>query len=130
MMKIPNVELLRGKYLVTSALICPAYLMYLSNKSKCEHGGFCSLACRYSLVASPAGESFSVAFCARTQGDGVNTRVVGDWWAESESALLRRGSNPNGEYCYTPLFALKQTLKRSWLSWRGAEEQHTGEEYS
>ena len=127
MTKILNVELLRGKFLVTSALVCPAYLMYLSNK--CKRDDFCSLTS--SPVASPAGESFSVAFCARTPGDGANAKVGGDWWAENESALLRRGSNPNGEYLFTPLFALKQTLKRSLLTrWRGDGEETTDEEYS
>ena len=103
--------------------------MYLSNK--CKRKDFCSLTCHYSPVASPAGESFSVAFCARAQGDGVNTKVGGEWWVENESALLHRGSTPNGEYFFMPLFTLKQMLKRSLpMRWKGDEEQSIDEEYS
>jgi len=107
--KILEAKRLEGKHIVTSALACPAYLMYLSDKG---------------------GENFSVAFSARNAGPGVvSSGASAGWWTNNEAALLRRASHPKGEPRFTPLFTLQKKVKPSWLRWRGEDETDGPEEY-
>ena len=98
--------------------------MYLSDKGK-DPVFFCSVACRLAKP-SPAGEAFSVAFCAQTTGvDVVNSEAGIGWWTDNETAFLRRGFNSKGEHRFTPLFSLKQRAKQWWAPWRGEGEEQT-----
>ncbi|KIK93935.1 hypothetical protein PAXRUDRAFT_828496 [Paxillus rubicundulus Ve08.2h10] len=85
-----KVRKLKDKYIVTNVHVCPAFTMYLSNKS---------------------GETISFALVA--QGPAAAGVTAGgdirfEWWTNAESSLLRGGSNE--AYCYTPLYALKRRL--------------------
>ncbi|KAG9312050.1 hypothetical protein JVU11DRAFT_7331 [Chiua virens] len=110
--KILEVERLKDKRVVMSALACPAYLLYLSDKS---------------------GENVSIAFSANVPvADALNSEVGFGWWTNNESALLRRASSKTGEHRFTPLFSLRQRAKRGqWFSgnWRGDEVTDASGEY-
>ncbi|KAF8839988.1 hypothetical protein BDN67DRAFT_1003296 [Paxillus ammoniavirescens] len=93
--KVPK---LRNKFLVTSVHVCPAYSMYLSNKS---------------------GETISLALVA--QGPAApGVTASGDiglrWWTSTQATFMREGCHETGKYCYTPLYALKRHL--GTLDWR------------
>ncbi|KAF9220623.1 hypothetical protein BS17DRAFT_797611 [Gyrodon lividus] len=89
--KVPK---LQGKCLVTSVHVCPAFSMYLSNKS----GEKISLAL--------AAQAPVAAAAAVTAGGDVGF----DWWADTQATLLRKACDKNGTYRYTPLYALKRPI--------------------
>jgi len=87
-----KLAMLQDKYIVTNVHVCPAFTMYLSNKS----GETVSLA----LVAQ------GPAAAGVTAGGGIGF----NWWANGSVTLLREGCDKAGKYCYTPLYALKRRL--------------------
>ncbi|KAH7923113.1 hypothetical protein BV22DRAFT_1106266 [Leucogyrophana mollusca] len=89
--KVPD---LQNKYLVTSVFSCPAYSIYLSDKS----GEKVALA----LVAN--GPTPSADSAPGATGGGESSL---DWWTDTQASLLRKASSKNGEYSFTPLYALK-----------------------
>ncbi|KIJ66087.1 hypothetical protein HYDPIDRAFT_174797 [Hydnomerulius pinastri MD-312] len=94
MSKLAKVTLLKGKSVVTSVLACPAYLLYLSNKT---------------------GETISVALQGSTPvlgaaGVTVTTGSSFEWHTDCDTAFLRRACSRTGEPCFTPIFALKHKV--------------------
>lgn len=85
----------------------------------------------FHMARSAAGETVSVALCARTPGtDAVTSELDFGWFTQNEGALLRRAFNTKGEYCFTPLFSLRHKVKRSLLfPWRGTDETECPEEH-
>ncbi|KAN0094908.1 hypothetical protein V8E55_003195 [Tylopilus felleus] len=91
-----KVDKLINKCLVTSIHVCPAYSMYLSDKT----GDNLSLA----LVSETPLTTASVE-SASTDG-GVS------WLVDTPNGLLRKASNKTGEFAFTPLYSLKRPIKR------------------
>ncbi|KAI9462104.1 hypothetical protein HD554DRAFT_2176076 [Boletus coccyginus] len=92
--KLYKVPKLKDKWLVTSVHICPAFSMYLSNKS----GEKVSLAL-VAQVPVPAAPGITAG------GDGG----IG-WWSDTQADLLRRACDKAGKYCFTPLYTMKRRL--------------------
>jgi len=86
---------LKDKSLVTAAVTCHAYALYLSSGTKDEF----SLALTATSAASPAGGSFST-----------------EWRKESGAGFYRNAVDPESEL--TPLFTLKKVKKRPWYKRR------------
>ncbi|KIJ67358.1 hypothetical protein HYDPIDRAFT_180293 [Hydnomerulius pinastri MD-312] len=87
--KVPN---LKDKYLVTSVFVCPAFSMYLSNKS----GEKLSLAL---MAAAPV---------AAAAGITAGGEIGFGWWTDVQSTMFRKACDKDGEYRFTPLYALKR----------------------
>ncbi|KAN0078342.1 hypothetical protein V8E55_010399 [Tylopilus felleus] len=90
--KLYDVPKLRGKWLVTNVYVCPAFSMYLSNKS---------------------GERVSLALTGQVPlpaALGVSAGAEGSlgWWSDTQADLLRKACDKAGNYCYTPLYSLKR----------------------
>jgi hypothetical protein len=89
--KVPK---LKDKWLVTSIHICPAFSMYLSNKS---------------------GEKVSLALVAQVPvppAAGVSAGGEGSlgWWSDTQADLFRKACDKSGKYCYTPLYTMKRRI--------------------
>ncbi|KAJ8591275.1 hypothetical protein M405DRAFT_765127 [Rhizopogon salebrosus TDB-379] len=87
--KLSKIELLKQVHLVIRVFYCPAYSMYLSDKS----GEKIAIA----LLGSAA-----VAGAPDIIADGVANM---SWWSNTQSGLSRRGCKT--EHCFTPLYDLK-----------------------
>jgi len=92
--KLYMVPSLKDKWLVTGVHMCPAYSMYLSNKS---------------------GKKVSLALVAQVPMAGVQGVTVGaasgfDWWSDIQADLSRKACDKAGNYCYTPLFTMKRRI--------------------
>ncbi|KAG9313689.1 hypothetical protein JVU11DRAFT_6036 [Chiua virens] len=91
-----EVDMLIRKWLVTSVNVCPAYSMYLSNKS---------------------GERVSLALVAETPVQTA-TGVTADaksgfhWWTDAQTGLLRNACDEAGNYAFKPLYSLRYPIKR------------------
>ncbi|KIJ65855.1 hypothetical protein HYDPIDRAFT_27082 [Hydnomerulius pinastri MD-312] len=92
-----KLEALKDKYLVTKTFTCPAYSLYLSNKS----GEQLSLAL---VVNSP----LALAAPGVTAGGEVSV----DWQTNIQTAFHRKASSKSGEYSFTPLFDLRRKVPR------------------
>ncbi|KAG8215857.1 hypothetical protein J3R82DRAFT_7812 [Butyriboletus roseoflavus] len=93
-----RVPALKDKCLVTGIHVCPAFSMYLSNKS---------------------GERVSLALVARVPVAGVAGVTAGadggiGWWSDTQADLMRKACDKAGNYCYTPLYMMKR--RTGWLS--------------
>ncbi|EGN97520.1 hypothetical protein SERLA73DRAFT_110780 [Serpula lacrymans var. lacrymans S7.3] len=89
-----NIPLLKDKYLVTSVFSCPAYSLYLSNKS--------SEKVALALVGSvPLPSAPAVS---------AGGEISLEWWTNTQTSFLRKASHKTGSYCYTPLFKLQRKL--------------------
>ncbi|KAG2129591.1 hypothetical protein DEU56DRAFT_816898 [Suillus clintonianus] len=84
--KLANIELLQNVHLVTKVFYCPAFSLYLSDKS---------------------GENISIALLASapivapvTVGATASMR----WWSNTQAGLSRNGCKT--EHCFTPLYEL------------------------
>ncbi|KAH7925720.1 hypothetical protein BV22DRAFT_1064371 [Leucogyrophana mollusca] len=89
--KVPE---LKDKYIVTSAFSCPAYFIYLSDKS---------------------GEKVALALVANgpipsAPGVTAGGELGLDWWTDTQASFVRKACSKNGEYSFTPLYALKRKL--------------------
>jgi len=93
-----RVEALRDKWLVTRVHVCPAYSMYLSDKS----GEKVSLELR---VHAPV--------AAGIPGVTAGGNGGASWWSNTQSDLLRKACDPEGKYSYTPLYTMKRKI--GWL---------------
>ncbi|KIJ05280.1 hypothetical protein PAXINDRAFT_21444 [Paxillus involutus ATCC 200175] len=107
--KVPK---LQDKHLVTSVHVCPAFTIYVSNKS---------------------GETISLALVA--QGPVATGVTAGgnfgfSWWKSAKANFLREGCDKAGNYCYTPLYALKRRREPSnwWRPFRAGERELKGDE--
>jgi len=90
-----KVDKLIDKLLVTSIHVCPAYSMYLSDKS---------------------GDKVSLALVSQTPVTaGAATGDNGDltWWVDAPNGLLRKASDKTGKSPFTPLYALRRQIKRN-----------------
>ncbi|KAH7907733.1 hypothetical protein BJ138DRAFT_1014043 [Hygrophoropsis aurantiaca] len=92
-----KVEQLKGKCLVTRTLCCPAYSLFLSNKS---------------------GEELSLALVADsplTVAPGVTAggKVSTTWKTNIQAEYHRNASSKTGNYSFTPLFDLRRKAS-SW----------------
>ncbi|KAI9569216.1 hypothetical protein HD554DRAFT_2020862 [Boletus coccyginus] len=92
-----KVDKLVDRYLVTSIHVCPAYSMYLSDKS----GDKVSLA----LVSQTPITTSGVAQPEDTNGGFT-------WWVDAPAGLLRKACDQTGNSPFTPLFALRRPIKR------------------
>ncbi|KAG1769066.1 hypothetical protein EV702DRAFT_708449 [Suillus placidus] len=89
--KLSSIGLLQSVYLVTKVFYCPAFSMYLSDKS----GENISIALLASApVVAPVGTA------------GVEMR----WWSDTQAGLARNGCNT--EHCFTPLYELLHVRHR------------------
>ncbi|KAG2129590.1 hypothetical protein DEU56DRAFT_492973 [Suillus clintonianus] len=87
--KLASIELLKNVHLVVKVFYCPAYSLYLSDKS---------------------GENISIALLASapivapvsTVGATASMR----WWNDRQAGLSRNGCKT--EHCFTPLYDLRQ----------------------
>jgi len=97
--KLAGIELLKDMHLVIKVFYCPAFSMYLSDKSECAIPT--ELMYTYSCAG---GERISMALLGSagvTGGGGVTMT----WWSGTLAGLLRRGCKP--DHCFTPLYELK-----------------------
>ncbi|KAG2346098.1 hypothetical protein BDR05DRAFT_878756 [Suillus weaverae] len=101
---------LHDKYLVTSRLTCPAYWIYLSNKS---------------------GERIALALTASAPIPAAVGLTAGgtasmDWWTDAQAAFIRKAVDKTGQYRYTPLYTLKHR-PNNWAQrlFRGEQEEET-----
>ncbi|KAG1782203.1 hypothetical protein EV702DRAFT_1041898 [Suillus placidus] len=101
---------LHDKYLVTSRFRCPAYWIYLSNKS---------------------GERIVLALTASAPIPAAVGLTAGgtasmDWWTDAQSAFVRKAVDNTGQYRYTPLYTLKHR-QSNWAQrlFRGEQEEET-----
>ncbi|KAG2106207.1 uncharacterized protein F5147DRAFT_701415 [Suillus discolor] len=86
--KLSSIEFLKSVHLVTKVFYCPAYTLYLSDKS----GENINIALLSSVpVVAPLGTVGATA--------GVK------WWSDAQAGLTRSGSMP--DHCFTPLYELK-----------------------
>jgi len=89
-----HVDKLIDKWLVTSIHTCPAYSMYLSDKS---------------------GGKFSLALVAQASSEGIATASANNgfgWWDNAQTGVLRKACDQMGRYVFTPLYALRRPLGR------------------
>jgi len=101
--KVAGITLLRDKYIVTKVYYCPAFSMYLSDKSECAipTGSMYTHACA-------GGEKISLALLGSAPVAGPSNATGGvsmTWWSNTLVGILRHGCKP--EYCFTPLYDLK-----------------------
>lgn len=89
-----DVPVLKDKYLVTKAFVCPAYSLYLSSKSGQQM--IISLTVDTPIPAAP--------------GVNVGGKASYNWKSSSQSQFLRQASSKEGEYAFTPLFELRVNL--------------------
>lgn len=91
--KLSNIELLQSMHLVTKVFYCPAFSMYLSDKS----GENISIALLASApVVAPVGTAGAMAEMK--------------WWSDSQAGLARNGCKT--EHCFTPLYELRHVRHR------------------
>lgn len=91
--KLAQIELLQSMHLVTKVFYCPAYSLYLSDKS----GDNISIA----LVASaPVVEPVGTV--------GATSEMK--WWSDTQAGLSRNGCKT--EHCFTPLYELLQVRQQ------------------
>ncbi|KAG2148843.1 hypothetical protein DEU56DRAFT_782498 [Suillus clintonianus] len=81
---------LKDKYVVDSTLKCPAYYLYLSNKS---------------------GEKISLALAASPAGVATDGEASVDWWTDAQAGFLRQAFDKAGQHRYTPIYTLKRMLQ-------------------
>ncbi|KAG1828272.1 hypothetical protein EV424DRAFT_550089 [Suillus variegatus] len=86
--KLSTIEFLKSVHLVIKVFYCPAYTLYLSDKS----GENINIALLSSApVVAPLGTL------------GATAEVK--WWSDAQAGLTRSGSMP--DHCFTPLYELK-----------------------
>ncbi|KIJ63685.1 hypothetical protein HYDPIDRAFT_92094 [Hydnomerulius pinastri MD-312] len=105
---LTRVPKLKDYHFVTSVMSCPAYTLYLSDKS---------------------GESISLALTAQAPAlAAAGVAVGGDlgfsWATNSQSSFLRRAVDAAGEYSFVPLFSLKRIRLEWWRRFRGDGTPH------
>jgi len=93
-----DVPELKDKYLVTDIFSCPAYSLFLSNKS----GEKLQLALTGSLP---------VPIVPGVSAGGSNSL---SWYTNIETSLMRTAVHPEGEYAYVPLYSLKRRRPPIW----------------
>ncbi|KAH0835710.1 hypothetical protein J3R83DRAFT_9531 [Lanmaoa asiatica] len=103
-----RVPKLKDKWLVTNIHTCPAFSMYLSNKS---------------------GERVSLALVAQAPVAGMAGITAGAdggfaWWSDTQADLFRKACDKAGNYCYTPLYMMKRRI--GWVQ-RLFREDETNE---
>ncbi|KAF8556659.1 hypothetical protein OG21DRAFT_1520942 [Imleria badia] len=110
--KVPK---LRDKWLVTSVHIYPAFSMFLSNKCMRALSAWRGIVDPRSYTA---GEKVSLALVgqvpgpvAATPGTPAGAEAGIGWWSDTD--LLRKACDKDGNYCYTPLY----TMKRPRVGW-------------
>ncbi|KAF8556658.1 hypothetical protein OG21DRAFT_1506253 [Imleria badia] len=108
--KVPK---LRDKWLVTSVHVCPAFSMYLSNKS---------------------GEKVSLALVgqvpvAAAPGITAGGEASIGWWSDTHADLLRKACDKAGTYCYTPLYTLKRRIGWVQRLFRQEETEVKGDDF-
>jgi hypothetical protein len=97
-----NIELLKGKHVVTEVFTCDGFLMYLSNKSKFFRIFFLILCPDLCIAAETikVGLKADISLAAAAASADIDTA----WIVQGGSGLFRRGYAKNA---YTPLFYLK-----------------------
>jgi hypothetical protein len=120
--KLSTVRLLQDMRLVTKVFYCPAYFMYLSDKSKCI-----ILKEMIYTHSSAGGEKISVVLLdsapvPEAQGVAVGGSARMSWWSDVQSGLLGHGYNP--EHHFTPLYDLTHAghLRYRTSTERGGED--------
>lgn len=91
-----KVDRMVNKHLVTNIHVCPAYSMYLSDKS---------------------GDKATLALVAKVPADGVVDATADasggfTWLVNTQDGLFREGSDKAGDYNFTPLYSLRRPIKR------------------
>ncbi|KAF8128944.1 hypothetical protein EV363DRAFT_1451425 [Boletus edulis] len=99
-----KVDKLIDKMLVTNIHVCPAYSMYLSDKS----GDNVSLALISQTPIATAGVE-------NASGNGGFT-----WWVDAPNGILRKASDQTGNFPFTPLYSLRRPIKRNRRFFRDA----------
>jgi hypothetical protein len=103
--KLSKIELLKQMHLVIRVFYCPAYSMYLSDKS--EYAIPKEMICTH---PSAGGEKIAIALLGSAAVAGA-PGIIADgvasmsWWSNTQSGLSRRGCKT--EHCFTPLYDLK-----------------------
>lgn len=87
--KLSDIELFRSMHLVTKVFYCPAYSLYLSDKS----GDNVSMALLASAPVPVVGPMVTV---------GATSEMK--WWSDIQAGLSRNGCKT--EHCFTPLYEL------------------------
>ncbi|KAG1845616.1 hypothetical protein C8R48DRAFT_734017 [Suillus tomentosus] len=90
-------EVLKGKYIVTEVIRCPAYMMYMSTDRAEEF----SVTLHATEATAPAAD------------DGGTSGLT--WFSESNYGICRQGSDSS--MIYTPLYRLKAPRNKFWLPW-------------
>ncbi|KAF7334622.1 hypothetical protein MVEN_02292500 [Mycena venus] len=96
---------LKDKFLVTETVACPAYGLYLSNKTD---------------------DTISLALLASTPLPipviSAGGSIEAKWYSQTGAGVFRHGCAPLGpgqSYSFTPLFVIKRLRKRGTFGWRG-----------
>lgn len=108
-----HVPALADMYLVTSVFTCPAFSLYLSDKS----GEKISLA----LIASAP-----IIPPVAPLGPNASFSTGIDWWTDASRGILRKGASKEGEYAFTPLYGLKK--RGGWIKkiFRNGDQKQRG----
>lgn len=72
-----------------------------------------------------AGDNVSLALTAQAPVAGVTGVTAGaqsgfNWWVEAQSGLVRKASDQEGNYIFTPLYSLRRPIKRNRRFFRDA----------
>jgi hypothetical protein len=100
--KLHELEPLKGMYLVTSVVCCPAYALNLSNRDA---------------------ENVRLAFVGNlpipaAPGVSAGGEVGAGWVAENKSGLYQEGCDITGKYKYRPLYTMKRMRNWGWPIFR------------
>ncbi|KAI6024212.1 hypothetical protein EDC04DRAFT_2725496 [Pisolithus marmoratus] len=108
-----HIPALADMYLVTSVFTCPAFSLYLSDKS----GEQISLA----LLASAP-----IITPVAPLGPSASFSTGIDWWTNASRGILRKGASKEGEYVFTPLYVLKKRGGWARKIFRSADPKQRG----
>ncbi|OAX39471.1 hypothetical protein K503DRAFT_82274 [Rhizopogon vinicolor AM-OR11-026] len=123
--KLSNIALLRSMHLVTKVFYCPAFSLYLSDKSKCTAISETGI-----IHSGVGGEKVSIALLnpepvVEPMDATVGATAMKKWWCNTQAGFERHGCNT--EHCFTPLYELLH-VRRSRNRRSSSSPERTGEE--
>jgi hypothetical protein len=115
--KLAKIELLQSMHLVTKVFYCPAYSLYLSDKSECAT----TLEAGY-IYSDAGGDRVSIALLGSAPVDAI---TVKKWWYNTQTGFARCACNT--EHCFTPLYELMH-VRHTRTRRSSSSPERTGEQ--